>query len=86
MAIRTATKFSKKEVWEIERALMELHSLKDYKYVSRGKVKYNNQEYEHIGLSLPCGFPTRTLYKILSNSDKQVHIEKVYKHNEKFLQ
>ncbi|AGX43109.1 hypothetical protein [Clostridium saccharobutylicum] len=86
MAIRTATKFSKKEVWEIERALMELHSLKDYKSVSRGKVKYNNQEYEHIGFSLPCGFPTRILYKILSNSDKQVQIEKVYKHNEKFLQ
>lgn len=65
---------------------IELHSFKDYKSISRGKVKYNNQEYEHIGLSLPCGFPTRILYKILSNSDKQVQIEKVYKHNEKFLQ
>ncbi|WP_186429691.1 hypothetical protein [Clostridium sp. BSD9I1] len=86
MAIRDSIKFSKKEVWEIERALMELHSLKDYKSVSRGKVPYNGGEYEHMGFSLPCGFPTRILYKILSNSNKKVRIEKIYKHNEKFLQ
>lgn len=86
MAIRTATKFSKKEIWEIERALMELHSLKDFKSVSRGKVTYNGQEYEHMGFSLPCGFPSRILYKILSGSNKKVVIERFYKHNEKFLQ
>lgn len=86
MAIRTAVKFSKKEVWEIERALIELHSLDDYKSASRGKVPYNGQQYEHMGFSLPCGFPSRILYKILSNSNKKVEIERVYKHNEKFLQ
>lgn len=86
MAIRTAAKFSKKEIWEIERALMELHSLKDYKSVSRGKVTYNGQEYEHMGFSLPCGFPSRILYRILSDSNKKVAIERFYKHNEKFLQ
>jgi hypothetical protein len=86
MAIRTAIKFFKKEVWEIERALMELYSLNDYKSASRGKVPYKGEEYEHMGFSLPCGFPTRILYKILSNSNKQVEIERVYKHNEKFFQ
>lgn len=84
MAIRDASKFSKKELWEIERALIELHSLKDYKSVSRGKIKDSGNEYEHIGLSLPCGFPTRILYKINNNSVKRVTIEKIYKHNERF--
>lgn len=84
MAIRDASKFSKKELWEIERALIELHSLKDYKSVSRGKIKDSGNEYEHMGLSLPCGFPTRILYKINNNSVKKVTIEKIYKHNERF--
>lgn len=42
MVIRIVIKFFKKEVWEIERVLMELYLFKDYKFVSRGKVKYNN--------------------------------------------
>lgn len=39
IAVRDVSKFSKKEIWEIERALNELYSLKDYKSVSRGKIK-----------------------------------------------
>lgn len=86
MAIRDASKFSKKELWEIEKALIELHSLKDYKSASRGKIRDNGTDYEHMGFSLPCGFPTRILYKINTNSIKKVTIEKIYKHNEKIYQ
>lgn len=85
MAIRNAIKFSKKEIWEIERTLMELHSLKDFKSASRGKITDNGQEYEHMAFSLPCGFPSRILYRILSGSNKKVVIEEIYKHNKKFL-
>lgn len=83
-AIRDAVKFSKEEIEEIERALIELHSATDYKSVSRGKIRGTSKgiEYEHMGLSLPCGFPTRILYTITKNSDKKVIIESIYKHNE----
>lgn len=78
-AVRGAGKFSKEEIWEIERALIELHSLKDFKSISRGKM---DGIYEHIGFSLPSGFPTRILYTITNHSNKKVRIEKIYKHNE----
>lgn len=85
-AIRDTVKFSKKEIWEIERALMELYFKDDFKSLSRGKIKDGNTEYEHMGVVLPCGFPTRILYKINSNSLKRVDIVRIYKHNEKFYQ
>ena len=85
-AIRDAVKFFEKEIWEIERALIELHSTNDYKSLSRGKIKEEGVEYEHMGFSLPCGFPTRILYGIINNSNKKVIIEKIYKHNEKIYQ
>lgn len=85
-AIRDGTKFSKVELWEIERALNELHAMQDYRSISISKVVLNGLEYEHMKLSLPSGFPTRILYRILINSNKKVEITRIYKHNEKFLQ
>lgn len=85
-AIRDAVGFSKKEVWEIEKALIELHSLKDFKSASIGKIRDNGIDYEHMRFSLPCGFPTRLLYRITNDSNKKVVIEKIYKHNERFYQ
>lgn len=85
-AIRDAVGFSKKEVWKIEKALIELHTANDFKSVSIGKIKDNGVEYEHMKFSLPCGFPTRLLYRITNDSNKKVVIEKIYKHNERFYQ
>lgn len=85
-AIRDAGGFSKKEIWEIEKVLIELHSLDDYKSASRGKIKDKGYEYEHMGFSLPCGFPTRILYSVLNDSNKKVVIHRIYKHNSKLYQ
>lgn len=85
-AIRSVLAFGKKEIWEIEKALFELHNSNDPKSYSRGKIKDNNEEYEHLGLNLPNGHPTRILYKILKNSPKKVEIVLIYKHNQKIYQ
>ncbi len=86
IAIRSATAFSKKELWEIERALSELYALEDFRSISRGKLKEDGVEYDHLGLSLPSGFPTRILYRVVSNSDIKVKVGRIYKHSDKRLQ
>nr|WP_307990907.1 hypothetical protein [uncultured Niameybacter sp.] len=85
-AIRDAVGFSKKEVWEIERTLMELHSLKDFKSASIGKIRENGVDYEHMPFTLPSGLPARVLYRITNDSNKKVVIEMIYKHSSKFYQ
>ena len=86
IAIRSATAFSKKELWEIERALSELYALEDFRSISRGKLKEDGVEFDHLGLSLPSGFPTRILYRVVSNSDIKVKVGRIYKHSDKRLQ
>lgn len=78
-------RFIKQEIWEIERVLNELHSLNDYKSVSRGKITEKGIEYEHMGFNIH-DIPVRILYRVTNNSDKKVIIERIYKHNKKLYQ
>ncbi|NLB20411.1 MAG: hypothetical protein GX829_06215 [Clostridium sp.] len=85
-AIKKAAHFSKIELWKIEKALNELHSLNDYSSVSRGKVVENGIKYDHMGFPLPGGPPGRIQYRTLSNANKKVEIEDIYRHSEKKFQ
>lgn len=82
-AIRNVVRFNTIELQDVEKALMELYYANDPKALSRGKIKENSGEYEHMALSFPDGFPTRILYKVLNTQSPKVEIVNVYKHNNK---
>jgi hypothetical protein len=85
-SIRDVVRFSRAELLTVEKSLMELYYTNDPRALSRGKIKELSEDYDHLGLSFPDGFPTRVLYKVLSSSQNpRVRIVRIYKHNEKFL-
>jgi len=84
-AIRDVVKFNNDELICIERGLMELYSSKDPRELSRRKMK-GKEKYDHMGITFPDGFPTRIYYEVLNDSNKNVRIVEILKHNVKKTQ
>jgi DNA repair exonuclease SbcCD ATPase subunit len=84
-AIRDVIKFDNESIINVERALITLHEADDPRAYSRGKMKGKNN-YDHIGVSMNDGCPTRIYYDVVNDSNYPVIIREIAKHNKKWTQ
>ena len=83
--LKFAIKLNRKDLYLLEKALMDLHSIKDKRALSRGKINDGGKKFDHMGFNLSTPCPGRIAYEVLNSSKKSVKIVKVYKHNSKYM-
>lgn len=77
--------FEYNEFGDIEKVLNDISGAEDPHTLMNNRGKMNNlSEEDHIGFSIPSGFPCRVFYKLIRGSarEKKVLITKIVKHND----
>lgn len=77
--------FEYNEFGDIEKVLNDISGAEDPHTLINNRGKMNNsREEDHIGFSIPSGFPCRVFYKLIRGNarEKKVLITKIVKHND----
>ncbi|MDY5911960.1 MAG: hypothetical protein SPJ62_08160 [Inconstantimicrobium porci] len=62
------------QIYEIERALVELESLNDYTSISIGTISYNKADYENIKVKISEDGTARIIYKCPANINEKIQV------------